>query len=603
MNLNAPIDPKNHEKRLGEESDGLRNALRQALDLFAAEGSILAEYAETIQGLTARLDEGRFHLAILGQTKRGKSTFVNALLGEPLLPTAIVPLTALPTFLRSGACREANVFFEDERPPQTFRADSAHEISEFIGHYVTETENPRNRLGVERVEVADPAPLLRQGLVLIDTPGIGSTFTHNTEATLNFLPQCDAAIFVVSADPPITQVELSFLKEVATKVERLLFVLNKVDYLESGDVATAIDFLRRVIKEAKIVAGEPVIQAISSRWALESRATGDAAQWQRSGMAEVIAHLTDFLATEKIAALQAAIGHKALAVLSEALMAVRLLVHSLELPLEELEKRRQLFEEKIAEAEEQRTQAADLMAGTRNRLVELLETQADGLRKKSRKSLGDIARQALDREGGPDEKAARETLAEAIPLIFERELGEMSRGFNRRVADVLRPHEKRAADIIEQVRRGAADIFEIPYQAPQSDTAYKPVREPYWVTHKWNSSLSPLPEGFFDRLLPLRWRRQIMHQRLTRRIEDLVVGNVENLRWSTLQNLDTSFRRFASDLDERLRQTSEATRRAIRAAAKKRDRHAGSVAPQVTQHRVLVAQLEKLVAGLSAKTR
>ena len=52
------------------------------------------------------------------------------------------------------------------------------------------------------------------GQVLIDTPGIGSTFRHNAQATLNFLPQCDAALFLVSADPPITEVEVDFLKEV-----------------------------------------------------------------------------------------------------------------------------------------------------------------------------------------------------------------------------------------------------------------------------------------------------------------------------------------------------------------------------------------------------
>jgi GTPase SAR1 family protein len=598
--VRGEVESSGQQSRL-EPASPLRDSLQQAICLLAAESPMLTSHAEALADLVSRLDEGRFHLAILGQFKRGKSTFVNALLGEGLLPAAIVPLTALPTFLRGGARREATVFFEDDRPPETLRAEGAREISQFIGRYVAETENPRNRLGVERVEIADPAPLLRQGLVLIDTPGIGSTFTHNTEVTLNFLPQCDAAIFVVSADPPITQVELSFLKEVSGKVERLLFVLNKADYLAPDDVEIAVAFLRRVLKESKVVSGDPVLHAVSSLWALESRAAGDAALWQRSGMGAVLERLAEFLATEKAEALQAAIARKAFATVSEALLEVRLLIHSLELPLESLEERRRLFEEKIAEAEQQRLQASDLMAGTRNRLLELLETQADSLRKKSRKSLGDIARQAMEREDGMDEAAAREALAEAIPLIFERELGGMSREFNRLVAEALRPHEQRAANIIAQVRRGAADIFEIPYQAPQSDSAFVPVRAPYWVTHKWSSSLSPLPEGFLDRLLPLRWRRQIVHRRLGERIEELVVSNVENLRWSTLQNLDTSFRRFAADLDERLRRTAEATRRAIRAAAEKRDRHADAVAEAMALRQDLATRLETLAAALEPK--
>ncbi len=63
----------------------------------------------------------------------------------------------------------------------------------FLEEYVTEAANPGNRLGINHVEVASPAEILSRGVVLIDTPGIGSTFRHNTEATLNFLPQCDAA--------------------------------------------------------------------------------------------------------------------------------------------------------------------------------------------------------------------------------------------------------------------------------------------------------------------------------------------------------------------------------------------------------------------------
>ena len=90
-----------------------------------------------------------------------------------------------------------------------------------------------------QVEISHPAAILKHGVVLIDTPGIGSTFTHNTEATLNFLPQCDAALFVVSADPPLTEVEAEFLKEVRSRVSRLFFIFNKVDYLNEQEKRAA----------------------------------------------------------------------------------------------------------------------------------------------------------------------------------------------------------------------------------------------------------------------------------------------------------------------------------------------------------------------------
>ena len=137
-----------------------------------------------------RLAAGRFQLAVLGQFKRGKSTLLNALLGVDALPTDVVPVTAIPTFL----------------------------------------------------EVFLPSELLACGLLLFDTPGVGSTFRHNTAAADAVLAECDAALFVVSPDPPITEVEVQFLARVRQKVERVIVVLNKIDTLEPDEVEPVATF-------------------------------------------------------------------------------------------------------------------------------------------------------------------------------------------------------------------------------------------------------------------------------------------------------------------------------------------------------------------------
>jgi hypothetical protein len=160
---------------------------------------------------------------------------LNALLGWDLLPTSVIPLTAIPTFLRWGADYRVRIAFSEERPDEVVEAAGPRDVTETLENFVTEEANPKNRLGVLQAEVSCPAPLLARGLVLIDTPGIGSTYQHNTETTLNFLPQCDAALFLVSADPPVTEVELEFLKEVRRNISRLFFLFNKVDYLEDED--------------------------------------------------------------------------------------------------------------------------------------------------------------------------------------------------------------------------------------------------------------------------------------------------------------------------------------------------------------------------------
>jgi GTPase Era involved in 16S rRNA processing len=212
--------------------------------------------AAPLQDLQERLTTGRFHLAVLGQFKRGKSTLLNALLGEPFLPMAVVPLTAIPTLIMHGPVREAQVIFQDGRvtaiPPSA------------LDQYVTETANPHNQLGVDRVEVRHPARLLAQGVVLIDTPGIGSTLAHNAATALDFLAEVDAAFFLVSADPPLTAAELDFLKAVQQRVERLFFLLNKVDYLTPGEQEEALRFLETTLRQQAGLDGDLQIFPVSS---------------------------------------------------------------------------------------------------------------------------------------------------------------------------------------------------------------------------------------------------------------------------------------------------------------------------------------------------
>ena len=85
-----------------EPHEDLRTLLDQAILLLNTRGAEAAHASEQLSALKCRLAEGQFNLAVLGQFKRGKSTLLNVPLGEEILPTAVVPLTAIPTFIRHG---------------------------------------------------------------------------------------------------------------------------------------------------------------------------------------------------------------------------------------------------------------------------------------------------------------------------------------------------------------------------------------------------------------------------------------------------------------------------------------------------------------------
>lgn len=578
----------------------LSSLLARAVEQIAQLGPDFNAGRQKLQKLRDRLAEERFHLALLGQFKRGKSTLLNALLGEALLPTSVVPLTAIPTFLYPGPKLQARIVYQNGHNPDTFTPRQSRELTTILARFVTEEGNPHNQRNVAYAEVYHPAPLLRRGVVLIDTPGIGSTFRHNTEATLNFLPQCDAALFLVSADPPLTEVEVEFLKEVRAKVARLFFILNKVDYLNAAEQQAAHSFLKKVLREQVGLANPEPIFCVSARQGLEARQTDNPQLWQRSGLVELEEHLLHFLVLDKTEVLQTALARKAVDLLAETLMRLRLTVRSLQLPLAELTERRQLFEQKLAEVEQQRLTAQDLLAGDHKRLAALLEEQAEQLRQRARYHFNQVAQTALAQAGGdmPDEQAIQQALAEAVPGFFERELGEMSRTFGQRVGETLEPHRRQADALVETVRRSAAALFDIAYQPLDSSGVFTLERQPYWVTHQWGINLSPFSPQLIDHLLPHRRRRARRLKRLQAQIETLVIRNVENLRWSTRQNLDQALRRFRARLDERLKETGAATQGAIQAARQQRQEQAETVAASVAHLEAAAYGLEQLQARL-----
>ena len=130
--------------------------------------------------LQARLDDARLRVAALGQFKRGKSTLLNALLGAPILPMGVTPVTAIPTFIRAGEALSVRIALKDERG--TVVAGVGDEALRLLEQFTSEAQNPHNRRRVATVTIEAPSDFLAEGMILIDTPGVGSTFQHNTTA-------------------------------------------------------------------------------------------------------------------------------------------------------------------------------------------------------------------------------------------------------------------------------------------------------------------------------------------------------------------------------------------------------------------------------------
>lgn len=252
--------------------------------------------------LMVKLAEDRFVLAVLGQFKRGKSSLMNAIIGEDLLPTGVLPLTSAITLLKYGPVKRLIINREGFLYPQEIPVTE-------LSDYVTQTGNPDNQKKVKNVSIELPVSFLRSGSEFADTPGVGSAIFANTETTYGFLPECDAVLFVTSVDTPMTSTELAFLKEIKQYVHKIFFVVNKIDLVTESERNEILKFVSDTIRK-QMETDDIKIYPVSSRLALEAQSNGNKNLYEKSELQTLENALAAFLSDEKSSAFLSAITQK-----------------------------------------------------------------------------------------------------------------------------------------------------------------------------------------------------------------------------------------------------------------------------------------------------
>ena len=332
--------------------DGASRLLRLA-DL--AQELVAEPVAEEARELAARVSEGRFYVACVGQFKRGKSTLLNALVGHAVVPTGYVPVTAVPTVIRFGGELRARVRMRDGSWQNVAMPD--------LKEYVTEEHNPENKKGVEGAEVFVPSSLLSSGMCFVDTPGLGSVFTGNSATTQAFIPHIDAALVVVGADPPIGGEELALVEAVGRQVQDLILVINKADRTTDPERAAAVRFTREVL-EKRLHRPMGEVFEVSAAERMENH--GALRDWER--LLASLHHLVEDSGRNLVRAacdrgLQR-LSEQLLAVISEDREALRR-------PIEESERRIELMRETISEAERSMRELNFLFMAEQQRISDL----------------------------------------------------------------------------------------------------------------------------------------------------------------------------------------------------------------------------------------
>ncbi len=213
---------------------------------------------QDINLVSQNLRKGVFRIVVLGELKRGKSTLINALLGEKLLPSDVNPSTALLTVLRYGIEKKVTVYFKDNTSPEKLDFDSfkdKYTINPDEGKQLEES----NQLAFPNVDYAVvecPLKLLNKGIEIVDTPGLNDTEARD-QLSLNYLNNCHAILFVLRASQPITLKERRYLDNyIKGRGFDVFFIINAWDEIkkqvfdpeDSEEIEAAENKLRQVFK-------------------------------------------------------------------------------------------------------------------------------------------------------------------------------------------------------------------------------------------------------------------------------------------------------------------------------------------------------------------
>jgi hypothetical protein len=405
---------------------------------------------------------------------------------------------------------------------------------------VTERGNPGNRLRLARATVHVDAELLARGVEIVDTPGTGSVFEHNTLEAEQALGRTDAAVFVLTADPPISAAERDLLSQVAQASVRVFVLLNKADRLEEGERDEAVGFTAHHVFD--VLGRDVVVRPVSAR-----AGTGD------PGFAAFVADFAVYLEAGRVADLTESVARHVRRITLRLLDDIRLARRAARMRKGAAAERVRLFRDRLQAVVLRRRDAVDLAEAESRRLLATLNQAAD---EEAGQLTGRISGQVAAfltarNDGTADqlEQAGRNRLVElatgAVETWRMRQRDQLEAALSELDARLTAALNDELAD----VRTAARDLLELDLVMPKVEGRLAENRRFFYTTAE-TTGQTELLAGAIRRHLPGEFGRRRAREHVLREVTELVPKQVGRAR---------------SDLQYRLAEATRALHRAIEA--------------------------------------
>ncbi len=538
-------------------------------ELVKCIGAILT--IESITGgiceeLREKIENNVFNLVVLGQFKRGKTSLINALLGTEILPTAVVPLTSIATILKYGETLNINVYFNDGRVTEIEPAS--------LNQYVTEKGNPKNEKDVQEVVITYSSPYLKDGVRLIDTPGVGSVYEHNTDVAYQYLPKSDAALFLLSVDQPVSKAELDFLKDVKEYANRIFFLQNKADYVGSEDLSESIAFSKKIIEEC--LGSEVKIFPLSAKRALEGKLSGTQELLEKSFLPEFEHILNTFLMQEKGAVLLLSVTKNLLRLLSQARLGLELEMKSLVTPLEELKEKIHIFGNKKNEVLVEKDDFSLLLDGaTKNIITHVLDEDLKAFRQELILKVSENFERSYGERSGMALNELREHLEELVITEVKQAFASWRGLEDEKLAKTFEAACKRFItkidETVDSLLKFSAELFAVPFDIVTAEAIWT-TKSAFYFRFKEQpvgieivaSSLTLLLPKFLGRKIILKKVKEYLHRVIdiqTAKVgcdfEERLNKSKLDFRWEMFQRIEATIEGIAKAIEKGMNQKSK----------------------------------------------
>lgn len=273
----------------------------------------MAEQVGDMNLVRDRLQNHVFSVGIMGEFKRGKSTVINALLGQNVVPADILPCSATLNYIRWSPDKNAEIHFKDG----SIQTVAVEELTNYVTKITAESEEMAAT--VDHAVVHYPCMFCQNGVQIVDTPGLNDD-DRMTAISEQVIPTLDAIIMVLAVDSPFSKSEAEFVrnKVMTSDLGRIIFVVNKIDHIDEDDVDRVLDTIRKKIetsvlektaavygkdseeyKATRSKLGEIRLLPISARNALKGRVKNDRRKYEESGYPAFEAMLSKLLTEER----------------------------------------------------------------------------------------------------------------------------------------------------------------------------------------------------------------------------------------------------------------------------------------------------------------